>query len=484
MIHEISACYNHTKQQQKVEGTNMQGLTAVNKQHATIQDWAIIVTAGVGFFLSTLDTGIMNVALPKLGQTFHVNVNVVAWTVTLYLITLSSTIITFGRISDRVGRMKIYFLGLTVFAFSSILCGSSFSVPQLIFFRGLQGIGAAMLQATSAAIITTCIPKDRQGSALGTLGMILGLGNVLGPSAGGLLLSFVGWRWIFWINIPICAMGLWGCYKIIRVTKEQVSRVPLNIVSNVLLGIATLSLLYGLTADSSPVFPRILPFFFFTLSLIGYIVRDTRVMNPIVPFSLFRSGAFVVPILSALVLGVATAIAFIVPAYYLEGVIHLMPWHVGLVNLAAPLGLVMLSKLSGRLIGSFGIIPLILSGQGIMFIALITLSTMQLNWHSITFGALLLLYGFGAGIFIPANLSAIMNSVGLEFQGTIGSVQRMVHNIGLAVGTSTAASMIRFETKLGLLAFREIWILAACAVLIAFLCTASLQLFRRSPRKI
>ncbi|MFU1795045.1 MFS transporter [Paenibacillus azoreducens] len=457
----------------------MQGLTAVDQQHATTRDWPIIVTAGVGFFLSALDTGIMNVALPTLGQTFHVNVNTVAWTVTLYLISLSSTIIIFGRISDRVGRMKVYSIGLAVFAIASILCGSAFSAPQLIIFRGLQGIGAAMLQATSAAMITTYIAKERQGAALGTLGMILGLGNVLGPSAGGLLLSFVGWRWIFWINIPICAMGLWGCYKIARVTKEQVSPVPLNIVGSVLLGIATFSLLCGLSADSLPGFPRMLPYGFFALSLIGYIFWDTRVTNPIMPLSLFRSGAFIVPILSALVLGFATAIAFIVPAYYLEGVAHLMHWQVGLVNLAAPLGLVMLSKLSGKLIGSYGITPLTLSGLGIMFIALIALSTMQLNWHSVTFGALLLLYGFGAGIFIPANLSAIMGSVGLELQGTIGSVQRMVHNIGLAVGTSTAASMIRLDTNLGLSAFRKIWILSACAILIAFLGTALLHLFRR-----
>ncbi|WP_307499558.1 MFS transporter [Paenibacillus brasilensis] len=455
----------------------MQGLTAVNQQHTTARYWAIIVTAGVGFFLSTLDTGIMNVALPTLGQTFHINVNVVAWTVTLYLLSLSSTIIVFGRISDRVGRMKVYSMGLAVFAIASILCGSALSVPQLILFRGLQGIGAAMLQATSAAIITTCIPKERQGAALGTLGMILGLGNVLGPSAGGLLLSFVGWRWIFWINIPICAMGLWGCYRIIRVTKEEVSRVPLNLVGNFLLGIAIFSLLYGLSADSLPGFPGMLPYCFFTLALIGYIMWDTRVTNPIVPLSLFRSGAFVVPILSQVVLGFATAIAFIVPAYYLEGVTHLMPWQVGLVNLAAPLGLVMLSGLSGKLVGSYGIIPSTLSGLGIMCIALFTLSTMQLDWHSITFGALLLFYGFGAGLFIPANLAAIMGSVGLELQGTIGSVQRMVHNIGLAVGTSTAALMIRLNSNSGLLAFRELWILAACTVLLALLAMASLHLF-------
>ncbi|WP_232016552.1 MFS transporter [Paenibacillus baekrokdamisoli] len=461
----------------------MQGLIAINQQHASTRDWPIIFTAGVGFFLSTLDTGIINVALPTLGQTFHVSVHVVAWTVTLYLLSLSATIVVFGRISDRIGRLKVYSMGLILFAITSILCGASFSAPQLILFRGLQGMSAAMLQATSAAIITTCIPKERHGTALGTLGMILGLGNVLGPSAGGLILSFVGWRWIFWINIPICAVGLWGSFRLIRVTKEQYGRVSLNLVSNILLGVATFGLLYGLSANSLHGLSRMLPFCLFALALIGYMVWDTRVLYPIVPLSLFRKVTFVVPILSGLVLGFATAIAFIVPPYFLEEVTHLEPWQVGLVNLTSPLGLVMLSRLSGKLIGIWGVGLLTASGFGIMFIALITLGTMQLNWHAASYGTLLLLYGMGAGLFIPANLLAIMGSVDHELQGTIGSIQRMIHNIGLAVGTSTATSMIHFDSNLGaagyLSTFRELWIIAAVAVLIALLGMGSLRLFRR-----
>jgi EmrB/QacA subfamily drug resistance transporter len=460
----------------------MQELTVTNQHNEETRDWPIILTAGVGLFLSTLDTGIMNVALPTLGRNFHASVSVVAWTVTLYLLSLSTTIVVFGRVSDRVGRLKVYSWGLIVFAIASILCGGAFSVPQLILFRGLQGIGAAMLQATSTAIITTCIPQERQGAALGTLGMILGLGPVLGPSVGGLLLSFAGWRYIFLINVPICLVGLWGILRLKRVTAEKHGQLPFNLLSNLLLGVAIFGILYGLSASSLHGFMRVLPFCLFALSFIGYIILEKRVSRPIVPLSLFKNGSFVVPILSVTVLGLTTAIAFIVPPYFLEQISLLAPWQVGLVNLASPLGLVALSRISGKRIGTWGVTRLMVAGLGLMLIALVILSRMQSDWPAISLVALLLLYGVGAGIFIPANLSAIMGSVGHELQGTIGAVQRMVQNIGIAMGTSVAASMIQFGSNMGtagyMSAFREAWMVAAVAVLISLLGMGSLRLFR------
>lgn len=461
----------------------MHELKAINRLDAGTKDWPIILTAGVGLLLSTLDTGIMNVALPTLGQSFHVSVSEIAWTVTLYLLSLTTTIIVFGRVSDRVGRLKVYSWGLMVFATTSILCGGAISAPQLILFRGLQGLGAAMLQATSTAIITTCIPQERRGVALGTLAMMLGLGPVLGPSVGGTLLSFVGWRFIFWINVPICLLGLWGTVRIMRVTAERYRRMTISLSSNVLLGLATLGILYGLSSNPLHGFMRVLPFCLFALSLIVYIVVEKRASSPIIPLSLFRNASFVVPVFAVTVLGLATAVAFIVPPYFLEQISHLLPWQVGLVNLASPLGLVILSRISSKRIEVFGASLLMITGLSVMSIALGLLSMIQPNWNAVLLGVLLLLYGVGAGIFVPANLSAIMGSVGTELQGTIGAFQRMVQNLGIAVGTSIAASMIHAGINKGIAgymsAFREAWVLAAVAVLVSLLCMGVLRFVAR-----
>jgi MFS family permease len=149
-----------------------------------------------------MDTGIINVALPTLAKSFDSSISVLTWSITLNTLVLVGTIIMFGRISDKYGRLKIYSGGIVIFLVSSVLCGLSSSIGELIIFRTMQGIGTAMIQATATAIITTAIPKERQGSALGTLCVLLGLGPVLGPSVGGFLISLGSWRWIFWINIP------------------------------------------------------------------------------------------------------------------------------------------------------------------------------------------------------------------------------------------------------------------------------------------
>ncbi|WDL96823.1 MFS transporter [Alicyclobacillus sp. ALC3] len=201
---------------------------------------------------------------------------------------------------------------------------------------------------------------------------------------------------------------------------------------------------------------------------------------------LFRNGIFSVSILSVTILGFATAIAFVVPPYFPEQIVHISPWQVGLVNLATPLGLVLLSRASGRLIGKWSARRLMAIGLGLMFATLTTLSAMQVSWMILSIVALLLLYGFGAGVFVPANLSAIMGTVGSESQGTIGAVQRMVQNIGIALGTSVAALLIRSGSKFGtagyMSAFRGAWMVAGGAVLICLLALGFVNLMRGKVR--
>lgn len=214
-------------------------------------DYLVVFTAGIGMFLSTLDSGIINVALPTLSKSFNVDTSLITWSVTLYTLLLTGTIIIFGRLSDKYSRINIYSIGLIVFLIASILCGFSSNVIQLITFRGLQGIGAAMLQGTATAIITTSIPEDRQGSALGTLSILLGIGPVLGPSVGGSLLSLGSWRWIFWMNIPFIVVGLVGCLILKRNIKENRSTsIHLDLRGNILLFLSIFCLLISLTAWS------------------------------------------------------------------------------------------------------------------------------------------------------------------------------------------------------------------------------------------
>lgn len=409
-------------------------------------DHLVVFTAGIGMFLSTLDSGIINVALPTLSKSFNVDTSFITWSVTLYTLLLTGTIIIFGRLSDKYNRLNIYSFGLTIFLIASILCGFSNNIMQLIMFRGLQGIGAAMLQGTATAIITTTIPKNRQGPALGTLSILLGIGPVLGPSIGGLLISVGNWRWIFWINIPFIFIGLIGCMILKKYIKEQKSTsIHLDIHGNSLLFLSIFCLLISLTSWSYHSIFNISVygnFLIFIVSFCLFIIWELKTNHPIIDLRLFKNVSFSSPIFAIFVFGGTTSLGFIIPPYILEKINHLSSWQIGLVNLTSPLGLVLTSKISGKLISRIGNIVLMTTGLIIMIVAYTSLGLLQYILNPVTISLLLLIYGIGGGFFLPSNTSAIMGTVSQDMQGTAGATQRMVQNIGIAFYTAVTSLFI------------------------------------------
>ena len=185
------------------------------------KDNLVVIVAGIGMLLSTLDTGIINVALPFFKSYFETTADIAAIAVTGYTISLAVFILPFGLLSDKFGKLSFSYIGLIIFGLSSLLCGLSANIQMLIMFRIFQGIGAAALQATSASLITTLVSAEKSSSAIGVLGIMIGVGPVLGPSLGGLLLSLNSWRGIFWLNIPFVLLGLICNHKLITNISEN-----------------------------------------------------------------------------------------------------------------------------------------------------------------------------------------------------------------------------------------------------------------------
>lgn len=197
----------------------------------------------------------------------------------------------------------------------------------------------------------------------------------------------------------------------------------------------------------------------------------TAYTHPILDLGLFHKGDFTASVLAVFFFGGATSLGFIIPPYFFESVQHLTPWKSGLMNLSAPLGLILLSKVSGNLIGRIGVKSLMISGLVIMVCSYGVLSQMRVGWPPILLGALLFMYGLGSGLFVPANLATIMGVVGRERQGTIGAVQRMVQNLGIAVDTAITAAFIRIHSGSGsaalMVGFREAWVYAATTLFLS-----------------
>ncbi|MCG1598964.1 MFS transporter [Staphylococcus epidermidis] len=407
-------------------------------------DHLVVLTAGIGMFLSTLDSGIINVALPTLSKSFNVDASFISWSITLYTLLLTGTIIIFGRLSDKYNRLNIYSIGLTVFLISSILCGFSNNVVELITFRGLQSIGAAMLQGTATAIITTTIPEHRQRPALGTLSILLGIGPVLGPSIGGFLISIGNWRWIFWINIPFIFIGLIGCLLLKKYIKEPKSvSIHLDIRGNSLLFVSIFCLLVSLTSWSHHSFFNISVysnFLIFIVTFCLFIVWELKTNHPIINLRLFKNISF-------------------------------SSWQIGLVNLTSPLGLVLISKITGKLISRVGNTILMTVGLVIMIASYTSLGLLQYILNPITISLLLLIYGIGGEFFLPSNTSAIMGTVSKDMQGTVGATQRMVQNIGIAVYTAITSLFISNQSQTNQLitGASHAWLFASATLFLSLL---------------
>ncbi|MEA2658020.1 MAG: hypothetical protein QOF64_605, partial [Candidatus Binatota bacterium] len=165
-----------------------------------------------------VDQRVLLVALPTLTGTFGTDLTTVQWTLLIYDLTLIGLVITVGRIGDLFGRKRIYMTGFLVFIFGSALCGLSHSPAQLILFRCLQAIGGAMLTANGRAIVSTVFPPEERGKALGYTSVALHTGFLTGPTLGGFLIDTLGWRWIFYINLPVGILGAYLAWKTMEET--------------------------------------------------------------------------------------------------------------------------------------------------------------------------------------------------------------------------------------------------------------------------
>src|ERR671933_1238121 len=166
--------------------------------------WWAMLGIGLGVLMFTLDTSIVNIALPTLVKQLNTSFATIQWVVLSYLLIVTALVLGAARLGDMLGKKRLYLIGLIIFTISSLLCGLAPDVGWLIGFRALQGLGAVFISALGAAIITEVFPDSERGRALGIIGAVVSLGVALGPTVGGLLIGIAGWRTIFWVNLPIC----------------------------------------------------------------------------------------------------------------------------------------------------------------------------------------------------------------------------------------------------------------------------------------
>jgi len=416
----------------------------------------IILTMGLGIFLCMLDTTVMNIALPAIQTGLKTDLTHLSWALNSYTILFASLTIPLGRIADLFGRTKIYILGLGLFLLGSFSSGFASSVIWLIIGRSVQSIGAAIVFPASMTIGIQAVPIARRTSAIAILGVTQGLASALGPTIGGAVTQVFGWRGIFLINVPLVILALIGCWRLLAWHQPITANAKLDIFGSglVMLTLASLTLALVKGSDWGWTSPRIIGLSLGSgLALLGFIIVERTVAQPMIPLALFKdrqfNGAAIMTVVSGVFL---VALLVLMPSFFtkIQNQSELMA---ALMITPASVMIFCCSPISGFLLAKVG--PHFVIGLGVL--AMIggywQLSSMDPNrYWEVMIAALLI--GGGYGIIIgPITVLAAA-----DFTGELLTASQSVIGVFRQIGTSLAVAIFVSALSANLVtAKKQIW---------------------------
>ena len=413
--------------------------------------WWVFGTIAIGTFMTVADHGSVLVALPEIEGHFDADLPTVQWVVVGYVLAISALLLPMGRLGDIAGRKQVYITGLLVFTLAAAWAGFSVSLPMLITAKVFQGVGSAMIQGTGMAMVVSAFPGSERGKALGSHLSIVGIGAIAGMAVGGLLVSALGWHWIFFVNVPVGLVTIAVSVLILggdRSTQEPQGdrRSSFDWLGAVLSGGALLVFLLvignGDRIDWALV-PVVAGAVAFVVFLATFIWWELSTPSPMLELRLFKRRLFALGVASSWISFMGgTALRFMTP-FYLQRVLGYSPAEVGAFMIPAALSLIILGPLSGHLSDKFGWRRFATGGMALSAIAFFVLATVLTERSSVVLIiSMLVLQGWGMGIFGSPNRSAIFSAVEQYRHGVVSALTQLVRNSAMVTSIAVATTVV------------------------------------------
>ncbi len=407
--------------------------------------WPILLLVMAGVFLSTMDSGMVNVALPTIMHSFGLSLGKAKLVVTLFLGTITVSLVFFGRLSDRLGKGFMYLAGVFVFSLGAVSCAFASRYELLLLSRIVQALGASMMMSTGPAIIKTVYAGDHLGRSIGLVGIATACGLLSGPLVSGLLLSHYSWHAIFVVSLPVSAFVFFaGWFVLVKQLPRESSpyigtfdwRGSCCWVSMVVLFLFIVHRIDALLSVSTLVL-----FSLFAAALYIFVRVEKVASSPILPIQLLRQRYYWIAVItSTLSFAVLFTVLILIP-FYLEDVLQLPIAQVGVVMMAVPATLIILSPLSGSLYDRIGARLLTTAGMGLSVVALLSLAFLTAESSAVEVSIKLALLGAGQSVFLSPNSASVLSQVGDRYSGITAGILATARNLGMVSGAALAAGL-------------------------------------------
>ena len=419
--------------------------------HSPRYKWWVFCTIAIGIFFSVVDHGSVLVALPDIESHFGADLPTVQWVVVGYSLVISVLLLPVGKLADIVGRKRVYVAGLVVYLVSAIVSGLAVNMTMLITARVFQGIGSAMIQGIAMAMIISAFPSNERGKALGSNMSVVGSGAIAGPALGGFLVSALGWRSVFFVNIPVGIITILASILILERGQPAEGRADGKNASFDWLG-AVLSgavlLLFLLVVSNGDRFGWtsylvVGGSFLFLALAVAFVWWELRVAVPMLELRLFQRKLVAMGVVAGwLSFFGGTALRFMAP-FYLQRLLGLSPREVGLLMIPAAVCMIVFGPISGRLSDKFGWRGLTMSGMALSAIAAFILaSTLADNSPALLIVAMLMLQSTGMGLFNSPNNSSIFSAVEPSSYGVVSALTQLVRNSANVLGVALTTTVV------------------------------------------
>ena len=410
---------------------------------ASAARWALAGLA-LSMLLSSLGISIANVALPNLALAFNASFQAVQWVVLAYLLTITTLIVSVGRLGDITGRRRLLLAGIVLFTGASALCGVAPTLSLLIAARALQGLGAAVMMALTMAFVGETVAKAKIGSAIGLLGTMSAIGTALGPSLGGMLIAGLSWRAIFFINLPLGALALLLAYRYLPDDRRGPKTEPtgFDAIGTLLLALTLAAYALAMTIGRGSFGPLNIALLLLAAAGAGLFVRfEARVTSPLIRLAMFGNLTLSASLATSMLVSTVIMATMVVGPFYLSQALGLDAALVGLVMSVGPAVAALTAVPAGRLADRFGAQRMTSVGLVGMAAGCLLLAMLPATLGIPAYIAPIVVVTASYALFQTSNNTAVMRDIGPDQRGAISGMLNLSRNLGLITGASVMGAV-------------------------------------------